>query len=85
MLIQILTDDLRPLQQYKSYEGPVILLQDAVYVAKEIKVCYPGFDVYMLESEFLASGINKSDFYNIIQPEQWVELCANFHPVLTIQ
>lgn len=85
MLIQILTNDLRPLQNYENYEGPVILLQDAVYAAKEIRENYPNFKLYMLESEFLASGVKSSDCYNIIQPEQWVELCAKFHPVLTIQ
>jgi len=101
MLIQLLTHDVKRLEnilvKHQSNDATVVivLLQNGVYAAQTCLSRYPNARYctryYALESDWMAAGLNSiisaSDTCKprLISPEEWVGLCAEHHPIITIQ
>lgn len=85
MIIQLLTSQTKLLVPYAHANTAVILLQNGVYAAPKIWQEFPKVSVYALENDWRASGLALNDKVELITALQWVELCAMYHPVITIQ
>lgn len=96
MLIQLLTYDIRRLEnilvkhQSDDAAGVIVLLQNGVYAAPACLSGYPNVPCYALESDWMAAGLNSIISTEtckpiLISPEEWVGLCAEQHPIITIQ
>jgi len=56
-----------------------------VYAASEIAETYPNFIIYALSNDYEASGLALIDEVKLIDTLQWVALCSEHHPVVSIQ
>jgi sulfur relay protein TusB/DsrH len=85
MIIQLLTSQTKSLIPYCNANTAVILLQNGVYAAAKILQEFPNSQLFALENDWRASGLDLNEKVNLISALQWVELCAMHQPVITIQ
>ncbi len=84
MLIQLFSNTPAIIARYEVEKTPLVLLQDGVYAAKTIIEDYSNFIVYAIEDDFCASGQKPSSGITLISIDEWVKLCAQHPPVLSI-
>ncbi|MGB3727535.1 MAG: DsrH/TusB family sulfur metabolism protein [Glaciecola sp.] len=85
MLIQLLCNQADLLKQYTINETPILLLQNGVYAAKNILNEYPNAVLYALQADWLAAGLNKPDRLSLITHNEWVALCEQHQPIVSVQ
>lgn len=85
MILQLLTSQTKSIAPYCRAKVALVLLQNGVYAATKILHDYPDLTVYALHNDWLASGLEEHPKVRLISAQQWVELCALQHPVITIQ
>ncbi|MEM0912352.1 MAG: DsrH/TusB family sulfur metabolism protein [Pseudomonadota bacterium] len=87
MLLMVLSNEMAKMQPFMDMDCKVMLLQAGVYLYDELTAHFS--DVYVLESDFRASGLDVKQSshgdINLISHADWVELCAIHHPVVTVQ
>ena len=67
----------------ENAETPLILIQSGVYAYKTL-LDKTEAKIYALEKDWKAAGLEESRVQTI-NYEQWVDLCAKHHPVITLQ
>lgn len=85
MIIQLLSSQTTTLVPYKHAKPSLILLQNGVYAATKLLQEFPESQIYALENDWRASGLDPNNKVILITANRWVELCALHHPVITIQ
>lgn len=85
MIVQLLSNHAASIAPYCEANAVVILLQNGVYAAAKVVHKYPEIAVYALHNDWHASGLVDNVKVTLISAQQWVELCALHHPVITIQ
>lgn len=75
------------LTPYLDMDCSILLLQEGVYLFDALPdECKK---VYVLESDFLASGLQLSDKHrhsvSLVSHTTWVEMCAEKQPIISIQ
>jgi sulfur relay protein TusB/DsrH len=85
MIIQLLSNTPEKVHSYCNDKVGLILLQDGIYCAQSLAKKYPNNTIYALDDDWLASGLPLVEGINLISADEWVNLCARFHPVVTIQ
>ena len=72
---------------YLDMDCSILLLQEGVYLFDVLSD--EGKEVYVLESDFLASGLQLSDKHShsvsLVSHTAWVEMCVENHPIISIQ
>lgn len=87
MLLMVFSSSKEKLIPYLDMDCSILLLQEGVYLFDALqKECEK---VYVLESDFLASGLQLSDkqsySVSLVSKTTWVEMCAENHPIISIQ
>lgn len=85
MIVQLLSNTPCLLAPYCSQGIAVIFLQDGIYSAAKLLFEYPHNTFYALAQDYQASGLPELTDLILISNEQWVDLCAVQHPVVTLQ
>jgi sulfur transfer complex TusBCD TusB component (DsrH family) len=85
MIIQLLSNTPFSVFSYCDLAVPIIMLQNGVYSASLLSNKYPSNTFYALENDWLASGLIAPVNVTLISASKWVDLCAQQHPVITIQ
>lgn len=85
MILQVLSENTQLLENYVGYAGPIVLLQNAVYVAPSIVKIFPQASVYALRNDYMASGLDSLSQVKLIEADEWVDICSKYHPVVTVQ
>jgi sulfur transfer complex TusBCD TusB component (DsrH family) len=90
MLLQVLSNNALSLQPYiEDPDITIVLLQDGVYLLPELIQQIPANRLFVLESDWLASGLAQINLHelkvNLISAEQWVNMAAEHFNILTLQ
>jgi len=85
MIIQLLSNTPSKVAAYCEQGLSVILLQNGVYAALSLIADYPKCTFYAVKNDYFASGLPKLENLILVSDMQWVNLCAQQHPVITIQ
>lgn len=84
MLLQLMINNSDVLLNYPTTKQ-ILLMQDAMYIKPEVLSMHTNKSFYALKSDWLAAGLPDNHTVQLISTKQWVSLCAEHPPVLTIQ
>ena len=85
MIIQLLTNQADRIAPYISVDPIVIVIQSGIYSTQQLIKQYPSLRIYALTPDVLASGLELNSSVTCISANEWVDLCALNHPVITLQ
>lgn len=85
MIIQLFSANASKLENYVDEKSIVLLIQDGVYALNDILRRYPKCAIYILENDWQASGLLSDGGCKIISDKDWVLLCAQHSPIVTLQ
>jgi sulfur transfer complex TusBCD TusB component (DsrH family) len=88
MLIQLLVNKpelVVPFLPTGTETATIVLLQDGVYSAQNLHKHFPQLVIYAISDDWQCAGLPNEHNLTLISCEQWVDLCAENQPVITLQ
>lgn len=85
MLLDNLPSQVSPYLEKSADQIQLILLHTGVYAASNLLKTFPGLQVYAIENDWKAAGLEVIKGVTLINYDTWVELCAKHQPVVTLQ
>lgn len=85
MLIQFFSANASKLDDYLDDHTIVVLIQDGVYAHRNIQKTHPNCEVYALERDWQAAGLETSTACPLLSDQDWVLLCSKHSPIISLQ
>lgn len=85
MIIQLFSANASKLENYVEEKALILLIQDGVYALNDIRTRYPKCAIYILENDWQASGLLNDGKCTVLSDKDWVLLCAQHSPIVSLQ
>lgn len=85
MLLMILSDNIDKATAQNLQPQAVICLQDGVYITKQVKDAFPNTAIYVLKNDIVVNELHFDESLAVISEQEWVRMCSQHQPIVTIQ
>ncbi|MDT0594270.1 DsrH/TusB family sulfur metabolism protein [Glaciecola petra] len=85
MIIQLFSSQASKIDDYINAQTIVVLIQDGVYACKNILNQYPDCEIYALDRDWHAAGLETNIACQLLSDQEWVLLCSKHSPIISLQ